>query len=656
MAKLNDDTHVLMADTNKCCVKIGKAQLRVAVVYTMTRTAIALWLTILSLFAGLPALSQESPEFSSAFFIDDSRTATIADAINADYMPFDGSIAQGYSTAALWLRLSIAGNNSPEDLAIVIKPAFLRRIELYDPTIKGVDAPPVLSGRDAAIEANNHLGLDSGFIIPSLPYKRDVYLRLTTTTSLTAEISIMPADRATQRGFLQGSLVAVYIAVLLSFGVWGLMAWAIRRDALYGLFALRQLFSSAHIFVYFGSLRFLLSGFLTADTRDLLYAFFACTVASVAGLFDVRLITEFGGSRRLRQAIYVILCLPAVTLPLAALGHVQTALQISSLLINLQFLLLVALTFTVNGYSTNSLGRLSLWLVRCGYLAMATVVVIPLLMYLNILGTSVPVFKLVFLHAIISTIILFGLLLIRNRQRDLAEQEARFLLSVKEAELRTENNRRIEKESFLSMLTHELRNPLSVIQLLSSSDRATDQTLRQAASDMADVLARVEQSERFDGGQIQVERSQFDLAALVAQVVQAHSVRDRVSFADPGPELVRSDPRMMQHVLENLLDNAAKYSAKDTEVHVDVLATNADGQAGVVVRVSNVVGDAGVPDPDRVFRKYYRSNGAHRKPGSGLGLFLVARWVAALGGKVDFGVSGTTADAQEAIFSVWIPR
>lgn len=252
----------------------------------------------------------------------------------------------------------------------MITPAFLRRIELYDPAINGLDASPVLSGRDAPIEQNNHVGLDSGFIIPSLHYKRDVYLRLTTTTTLTADVYVTRAETATRNSFVRGGLVAVYIAFLLSFCVWGLMAWGVRRDALYGLFALRQLFSSAHIFVYFGSLRFFSSGFLSADARDLIYVSVACTVASVAGLFDVRLISDFGGSRLVRQAIYTILCLPVLTLPIAALGHAQTALQVSSLLINLQFLLLVVLTFTAKGYGTTGLGQLSLWMVRCGYLVM----------------------------------------------------------------------------------------------------------------------------------------------------------------------------------------------------------------------------------------------------------------------------------------------
>ena len=411
-----------------------------------------------------PAFALEGIPFRLAYWVDEGRGAPVKKAMQATFKETQGSIALGYSTNDLWIKVTIEGQSKETDLAIIVEPAFLRNIELYDPAINGVNAEPVKSGRDAEITDENHIGLYNGFIIPSSQYNRDIYLRVNTSTSLTANVSVMTADLATQNSYVQGGLVAVYIAFLLSFGVWALIAWVIRHDALYGLFALRQLFSSAHIFVYFGTLRFFTSGFLTAETRDLIYVFVGCTVASVAGLFDLRLISSFGRSHWLKKAIYLILSLPFFTLSLAWFGYVQTALQLSSIFINIQFLLIVSLTFSAKGKRSEFLGNISLWLVRCGYLVMAAVVVIPLLMYLNILDTSVPVFKMIFLHALISTIILFGLLQIRNRQRDLAEQETKILLSLKDAALIQESSRRQEKESFLSMLTHELRNPLSVIQ------------------------------------------------------------------------------------------------------------------------------------------------------------------------------------------------
>jgi two-component system, sensor histidine kinase LadS len=622
----------------------------------VTLRRIVIMTAIIQLWMISVSFAQDVASFESFYWVDDRHDASLEEAQRAVFTKFEGSIALGYSKNALWIKLGIAAQSDARKLAIVVEPAFVRRIELYDPAMNGVNAPPALSGRDAAIEVGNHVGLYSGFIIPSSLYDRDVYLRITTTTSLTANISVLAADKAVRNGFVQGGLVAVYIAFLLSFGMWGLMAWAIRRDALFALFALRQLFSSAHIFVYFGTLRFFSSGYLSADARDMIYVFVSCTVASIGGYFDIRLISGFGGSRRLKQTIYIILCVPIIALPLAALGHTQTALKITAMLINVQLLLLVILTFSADGDRSKPFGHLSLWLIRCGYLIMAAVVVVPIMMYLNILGTSVPLFKMLFLHAIISTIILFGLLLVRSRQRDLAEQETRVLLSVKDAALFEESSRRIEKESFLSMLTHELRNPLSVIQLLSSSEKSNDKTLRQAASDMANVIARVEQSERIDGGQIHVEKSYFDFVTLVTQVVRTHSVHERVVIESAAPQMLLSDRQLLQHVFENLLDNAAKYSVKGSEVRVEVSDQAVDGRSGVVVLVSNVIGDAGAPDPDRVFTKYYRAKGAHRKPGSGLGLFLVARWVAALGGSVDFSVFGEVEGPQTATFSVWVPR
>lgn len=64
----------------------------------MTRTTIALWLAIISLLGALPAVSQEDFELSRSFFVDVNRTATIADAMDADFVPHAGSIAQGYSS------------------------------------------------------------------------------------------------------------------------------------------------------------------------------------------------------------------------------------------------------------------------------------------------------------------------------------------------------------------------------------------------------------------------------------------------------------------------------------------------------------------------------------------------------------------------------
>ncbi|MEY4698179.1 MAG: hypothetical protein RIT14_2607 [Pseudomonadota bacterium] len=592
---------------------------------------------------------------SKSYWVDDSAKAPLAEARWAAFTAFEGSLAEGYSAAALWMKVRIAGRNDGERLAIVVAPAFLQRVELFDPEINGFKADPMVSGRAAPIEDENHVGLDSGFIVPSTPQGRDVYIRIVTTTSLTASVDVLPYDEANQRSHVMGGAVALYFAFLLAFSLWGLVNWGVRQDALYGLFALRQLFSMAHIFVFFGLLRFFLSHTLSAETRDLIYALVCCTVLVPAGYFDTRLISEFGGSRWIRRVLIGILSLHAVVLMLIALDRTQDALQMGSVLVNLVMVTLVAFAFSTGRGSEQPYGRASLWFIRGGFLLMASVVVVPVLMYQNVLHSSVPMFKILFLHAVISTVILFSLLSLRARQRDLLAQEARLMMQVKEAELQRESGLRIEKERFISMLTHELRNPLTVIQLMRDSDQSSVATARKAARDMASVIDRVEMSERVEAAGTPVETTRFDAAELVAELVQGHDAADRISLESGPDQTIVTDRGLYRRIVENLLDNAAKYSARGSVIQVRQDREVRGKVAGVRLDVSNVIGDAGAPDPERLFSKYYRSKRAHRHPGSGLGLFLIAGWVEALGGEIRYAPKGQPPGPQEARFSLWLP-
>jgi signal transduction histidine kinase len=65
-------------------------------------------------------------------------------------------------------------------------------------------------------------------------------------------------------------------------------------------------------------------------------------------------------------------------------------------------------------------------------------------------------------------------------------------VQIAERELREESRRRSERETFLSMLTHELRNPLGVIRLVADTKSPGGCTIEKAAQDMAGVVERVE--------------------------------------------------------------------------------------------------------------------------------------------------------------------
>ena len=97
------------------------------------------------------------------------------------------------------------------------------------------------------------------------------------------------------------------------------------------------------------------------------------------------------------------------------------------------------------------------------------------------------------------------------------------------------------------------------------------------------------------------------------------------------PALVFADPGDLAHVVDNLVENALRYTPPGA--HVTVESESANGRATLVVADNG----PGIPDEDRdrVFERFYRgSNGRRLGPGTGLGLAIVAELVERWDGEV----------------------
>lgn len=627
----------------------------------MRRAALCLQLIISFLLIAATAQASEPIPVSKACWVDPARQATFEDAVNAPFLPCEGAVTQGYTHAAVWLKLRIPGHTSTEPLALIVQPAFLSRIELYDPisTAGGEKSHPVLSGRDAEIEPDNHIGLDNGFIIAASTAPRVIFLRITTTTSLSADVSVLPLGSAQHHSAITTGILAVYFAFLLGFCLWGAVNLLVRRESIYALFVARLIYSMAHLFVFIGLLRYFLSHELSASTRDFIYCFVSITAITVVGIFDVRILSDFGASPWLRKVFHAALALPAISMLLLLFGHAQAALRVNALIVTTVVVLLLLLALSTRDTQQKPYERMAVLIVRAGFLLMTIVIIIPAFMHQNLIRASLPVMNLLFLHAVISATILSAVLSIRARQRDWQAQQAQFQYQLKERELQAENERRIEKERFLSMLTHELRNPLALIRLVTTTDSPSGRTVEKAALEMARVIERVEQSEKLDDKAIQVEMTHIDLKAALQELAVHSTAARRIDLEVQAGCTAVSDETLMRSIIRNLLENADKYSPASSRIRLSAAAMPADGKdgaEGVKITVRNEAGDAGVPDPEKLFTKYYRSKRAHRQPGSGLGLFLVANWARALGGKISYDQNQNGDGSQTVSFSLWVPQ
>lgn len=214
----------------------------------------------------------------------------------------------------------------------------------------------------------------------------------------------------------------------------------------------------------------------------------------------------------------------------------------------------------------------------------------------------------------------------------------------------------------VSLVSHELRSPMAAVigagrtlqgrwRQLSAEQRQSflaviaDETTR-----LSNLIADVLDTSRIEAGTFSYAFSDVDVA-LVREVVSAAAVgQDEVRvLADVNGTLpsVRGDAQRLRQVLQNLVDNAVKFSPSDGAVHV--AASTDDGRLRVEVSDQG----PGVPLEDRrlIFEKFGRSTLGEGKPGSGLGLFIARSIAEAHGGSIDVSARST----RGATFTLLLP-
>jgi signal transduction histidine kinase len=209
-----------------------------------------------------------------------------------------------------------------------------------------------------------------------------------------------------------------------------------------------------------------------------------------------------------------------------------------------------------------------------------------------------------------------------------------------------------EQRQLLAMLAHEMKTPLANLRIWMEAGPRGRPVMERAIHDMNRVIERCVQTGQLSDQRLQPHNEWLDAAALTQSVLIASRQPERVTLSyPPGACALYADAQMLSIVLSNVLENAYKYSAPETPIDLQLTAqTSAQGTPGLCWQIDNTVGDAGLPEGDKVFDKYYRSPHAKRQSGSGLGLFLVKSLLTLMQGQVTY-----TALSDRVRFQVWLP-
>jgi len=212
-----------------------------------------------------------------------------------------------------------------------------------------------------------------------------------------------------------------------------------------------------------------------------------------------------------------------------------------------------------------------------------------------------------------------------------------------------QRQREAVRETFIGVLSHELRTPVTTIfggaRVLAREDSGLDEaTRREILIDVADEAERLKRLvedvvalSRFGETDADLGREPVLLQRIVPTVVASEEERwPGVTFTIDmahGLPTVIADPTYLEQVIRNLLANAAKYGGQGTSVDVSVEYSSESDEVAVCVR------DDGpgieLHEAQRLFDLFYRSpNTATATTGAGIGLFVCARLVRAMGGRV----------------------
>jgi len=221
------------------------------------------------------------------------------------------------------------------------------------------------------------------------------------------------------------------------------------------------------------------------------------------------------------------------------------------------------------------------------------------------------------------------------------------------------------KTQLLSNVSHELRTPLTTIRgqtttLLDYAEQITPEERQEAlrivdeeAARLDELIGHVLDMSRLEAGQLSVELGATDVRPIVQEAVAQVAARTPthklvVNLPSTLP-LVQADPRRVTQVMNNLLDNAIKFSLPGTTVTVDV----EEHAHAVVVRVRDEGPGIASEHLQRIFNRFYRvAQQGVRTSGVGLGLAICKGLVEAMGGQI----AVTSQVGQGSVFSFSLLR
>lgn len=611
----------------------------------MQRIALLL-LVMAANFLAAHSVFADSNILSRSYYEDKTNTLDIQQIQDQRFTPYQDVLTGGFSEGTYWLKLLVRSN--PQELVLKIKPARTEELELFDPA--ATTRKPIIGAKypwgAADIEA-----LSYNFTLSPSATDRYVYLRVKSSRSYIVEAQALPLEVYKRIDRKEQLLYGAYCAFTLMLAVWLLITWLMNRELVLGVFTIQQFMAVFHTLGHTGLARVLFDGHLDQLLVNDTFSLFVVIYPFTGFLANKLLLNEYGLKKHYRYIFNGLLLISASVIVLHLAG-----LPLASRINNVAVLtavafFLVSAVFGVNlANATLKSSALPIRLLRVFYAFNLLIWIVTILPALGLTPWGGLALYGIFVYNLLSGLVFFFLL--QYRAKSLLKLETVRASELK-VEAEQERKQREEQGMLLAMLTHEIKTPLSILKLVVDEKVAGSDLeghANRAVRNIDFIVERCLQLGKLDAEAIQLHIKTVNCQAFLSELVRHLKADSRVRIkCDPGL-LLRIDAELLRVVLSNLLENALKYAPAESPIALSALPVKHDDVQGLELSITNESGMMGAPDPDQVFKKYYRNMSATRISGSGLGLFLVKELVGILGGRVSY-----LPEHEHIKFTVWLP-
>jgi signal transduction histidine kinase len=208
------------------------------------------------------------------------------------------------------------------------------------------------------------------------------------------------------------------------------------------------------------------------------------------------------------------------------------------------------------------------------------------------------------------------------------------------------------KSEFINIVSHQLRAPLSnlswAIELLMSGGLGRIEReqldyfkiLKENSDRMKDLVKDLLIVSKIDSAQLSLKKEEFSLEELTKEIIKEFEYFAKASncqiefFAKENLPKIFGDRYQLRQVIENLLDNAIRYTKEKGKVTIKIKKEKNS------IRFEISDNGVGIPREDQkfIFQKFFRASNVlkHKTQGTGLGLYIAKEIIERSGGKIGF--------------------